>query len=349
MNTLNVKGQGQTPVDQIDDKTLKWYATECRNQEYCAVAQEELMRRKQGGAMTVASRGTSVPSAPIQSLGKAIQDPASVSEYLAKLSQQYHVVSPAMQVDTLPEGFGVSVSFVQVDPANDTYRVGDKRGLNGDCLKRIWAAAGGSWLTEKSRRLDDGSDPHYCHFRAVGVVRGFDNSPRRVSGEVEIDMREGSPQVKEIRDKAALREADPEYRGKRDGGASQILEIRKFILRHAESKAKNRATADLGVKRSYTREELRKPFAIARLFFTGQSADPELSREFAMMGAAQALGAERMLYGSRAEPMEHRPPPIGTTAEEFDESSGPDSEPPAPPPPVEPEAQPSGDDDDTPF
>src|SRR5690606_27908444 len=178
----------------------------------------------------------------------------------------------------------------------EVYDVGGRLGLAGDTLNRIAAAAGLTWDPHASGRLDDGSDPHYCHYRAVGHVRHFDGSIRTVTGEVEIDAREGSPQIEEIRSKAAAR-ARKDNR-KNDGGEAQIRELRKFLLRHAESKAKNRAIACMGVKRSYAPAELQKPFAVARLMWTGQTDDPELRREFARMHAERMLDGTAALYGA---------------------------------------------------
>jgi hypothetical protein len=119
-----------------------------------------------------------------------------------------------------------------------------------------------------------------------------------------VKARDGSPQIDEIRKKAASRERN-------DGGARQILELRKFLLRHAERKAKSRAIADLGVKRSYTKKELEKPFAVARLMFNGHvEGDPELTREFRLKIADSFLGASSALYGQpRASLPAPQPPP----------------------------------------
>src|SRR5690606_16446462 len=197
----------------------------------------------------------------------------------------------------------------------EVYKVGDNVGLSGVTLAKIGAAVGVDWDPNESRRLDDGSDPHYCHFRAVCRVRSFDGSIRTVPGEVEIDAREGSPLVDEIRTKAAARAKKD---GKsNDGGASQILELRKFLLRHAESKAQNRAIAKAaGIKRSYKAAELDKPFAVLRMVWTGESDDPETKRIFAAKTADAMLGGARALYGQR-EPVRqltegHAPPPVGS-------------------------------------
>jgi hypothetical protein len=226
-----------------------------------------------------------------------------VNRRLMEASKEYHLVSPATSCDIIPEGCAVTLSLVCVDPNPDPYKgpkevyaVGGRLGLSLSTLQRIASAAALSWDPDKSGRLDDGSDPHYCHYRAVGVVRNFDGSPRTVTGEVEIDARDGSPQIEEIVTKAKNAK-DKGGRPRPRDPAPQILELRKFILRHAESKAKNRAVADMGVKRSYAPEELQKPFAVARLMWTGETNDPELKREAFRMRAEAMGGAVHGLYG----------------------------------------------------
>ncbi len=303
---------GRKEKDVADDPNGRWSQ---KNKAWIAAAKAELERRAKGGAVAkppAGSNGSAIQlqQAPaIQALGHANHDATAVTESLRKLAENYHLIAPASSVDVLPPGCGVAISAVLVDtnPSNgDIYKVGDKFGLSGVVLSKIWAARGGSWDPRMSGRLDDGSDPHYCHFRAVGTALNFDGSVQVVTGEVEIDAREGSPLIDEIRAKAKAREAKADYKGHRDGGAAQILELRKFLMRHAERKAKNRAIADLGIARAYTQEQLAKPFAVTRLMFTGESDDPILRRAFADKIADRMLSSRSLLYG---DPTPQQPPP----------------------------------------
>lgn len=321
-----------------------------RDREWLAAATVELERRNAGGAPAPARSAPAQRPAPQRALARtgsaemvsgAWHEARAVDAELRKASQEMHLVSPATVCGSLPEGCEVAISLVHVDPSTDkagpgeVYPVGSgKLGLSGVTLSRIGAAAGIDWDVERSGRLDNGRDPHYCHFRAVGTVRNFDGSVRTLSGEVEVDAREGSPQLDEIRKKAAGRQGG-------DGGDSQILELRKFLLRHAERKAKNRAIADMGIKRSYTSEELQKPFAVARLMATGRSNDPELRREFARMNFDKMTNGRAALYGSPAtqtprlnapsghQPPQfqgHEPPPAGSVSDDPDDTGGYDYE-----------------------
>lgn len=347
----------------LDENPTKQYAD--RDRTLLSGMRAELSRRRESGAAPGATAGPppakrtalatvsgaaisrTAPAATALSLERIANDPQAVTTRLAEMSDAYHLVSPATAVDALPPGFGVAISVVRIDPSpakdgpGDVVSIGNKLMLSANSLARVAAAAGVDWDPTRSGRLDSGRDPHYCHYRAVGFVRNFDGSVRTLTGEVEMDAREGSPQIEEIREKARKRkDAYPD--DPNDGGDSQILELRKFLLRHAERKAKNRAIVDMGVKRSYTREEIQRPFAVARLMWTGQSDDPELRREFARMGAERMLAGTAALYGAQQAPalpppaphhlrpmpqfVGREPPPVGTVMDDPSDYGGFDAE-----------------------
>src|SRR5690606_12675198 len=109
-------------------------------------------------------------------------------------------------------------------------------------------------------------------------------------------------------------------------------------LRHAESKAKLRVIRSLGIRTSYSRGELAKPFIVVRAVFTGESNDPEVRRRNADRIADRFLGASDMLFGSpapaprslpqrqprRVIAMPHDPPPVGNAGGYDDSFGGPD-------------------------
>lgn len=263
------------------------------------------------------SNGAPRPAAPLarrpdaQVVAGSFREATEVNAQLEHAMSQYHLVSPATSCGSLPEGCEVALSLIKVDPNTDKGGPGEvapvgggKLSLSGFVLKRIGAAAGISWDMNATGRLDDGSDPHYASYRAVGWVRNFDGSARCISGEVEIDMREGSPQLVAMKARA------------KDGAniESQIRDTRLFILRHAETKAKLRAIADMGVKRSYTAAELSKPFCVARLMWTGRTNDPELKRVFAEKTADAMIGAASAMYGTQSAPMQRAPAALQAAA-----------------------------------
>lgn len=270
------------------------------------------------------------------SLSGSYSDPATVSAKLQWAAKHMHLVSPAASVGHVPPGCTITLAAVQVDPENETYSVsGGKLALTKPALDRIAAGVGISWDANKSRRLDDGSDPHYCHYRAVGRYRAFDGQWMEIMGEKEMDMREGSATLESITQKAAA------ARKPRDP-AKQIMEVRMHILAHAETKARLRAIRSIGLRSAYGKQELEKPFVMARVMFTGKSDDPEMQKELTRATAASFLDGASALYGEPAaapalpahEMEVHTPPPVDETkpstyADEEPEDAEFDEEPPS--------------------
>jgi hypothetical protein len=265
-----------------------------------------------------------VPDDWLTDIQSSFRKSGHATSMLQLARERANLITPATACGHLPEGCAVAFSVVHVDarPAKEGGEVyptgGGKFGIVGSALNRIAAAAGVSWDPELTCTLDDRSDPLFCQFRAVGEVRHFDGTEQIVTGTVELDLREGSAQLAAIRGRS---QGDPEV---------QIRDMRLFIVRHAESKAKNRAIRSLGMKNGYTQAELFRPFVVAKLMFTGQSDNPEIAYRFAEMNAVRMLAGKRALYGSGPAQMEpHRsaagllkPPPVGSVGADEDEWEG---------------------------
>lgn len=259
----------------------------------------------------------------------SFNDAEEVTNVLQYAAKNYHLVSPATACGAVPEGCSIAMSTVLVDVENETYDVGGKRGLAKSALDKIAAAAGISWDARISGRLDDGSDPHYVMWRAVGQMRHLDGTLVQIVGTKEMDLRQGSAQVEALWERyesklAKWKESRRGYEPKPPTG--QIREMRLHIVAHAESKARLRAIRSLGVRAAYADAELKKPFVIAKIMWTGQTKDPELRRAFAMKQADAMLGGHKSLYGDlppaplpsvagMPQLAARRPPPIGTSAD----------------------------------
>ena len=270
-------------------------------------------------------KGTALAVRPAQTtaLNKTTGDVPTLQRALEEGSKQGHLVSPATSCGSLPEGFEVAISAVKIDttPASkETYAIPGSGGLGLSkvSLDKIAGAAGVSWDPVMSRRLDDGSDPHYCRFQVVGRYRHFDSQWVTIMATKEMDLRDGSAQVEAMWDRyrSSKEKWDSGQRGERSyppkEPTGQISEMRLHIESHAETKARLRAIRSLGIKTSYTAQELAKPFVVAKLMATGRSSDPELHREFAKMQFAAAVGAGEQLYGGApvaSAPMLQRPAP----------------------------------------
>lgn len=297
-----------TPVTEIDEYSLRWYATECRNEKLKGIARRELSRRAGGAAASSTQQQPSQALGRPQSAALAIEgnfhDPSRATAALKEAAEAFHLISPATMVGSLPEGCSIAIALVRISPDDPhLYKVGGKLALDKTHLASIGNAMGAS--TVFSRRTDDGSDPHYCAWTVKVRYRQFDGTWLTRQGSVEMDVRE--PNGAEYVD--AVRKAE-DARPARDP-AKQIGELRRFISRHAESKALNRAYAALGIRRSYTSAELQKPFCVARVAFTGQSDDPVARAQFREGIMQSFLTSTEAAFGpadQSAEPL-HPPPP----------------------------------------
>lgn len=309
-------------TDDLDANPNKNFAD--RDRLWLKAAGKILQDRK-GGAKPAAKPAPSQaidrvaePQSQVLAEG-SFGDPKKASLALKQASEAYHLVSPATVCGNLPEGCELCLSLVHIDATSrDLYKLpGGKIGLDRVSLMKIASAAGATM--EETRRLDDGSHPHYVHWSVTISYRLFDGQVTRRTGTVEIDTREplGAAYVE-------ICEKNPEP-------GKQLLELRKFLTRHAESKALNRAVAAMGIKRSYTAEELEKPFAVARLMFTGRSSDPEARAQFRdkiadsfLNGRTQAYGGAPQLpqHGATPVPQLHAPPPGGDSWDEDYDTGG---------------------------
>lgn len=247
----------------------------------------------------------------------------ALTDAMDALTAQCNVLTPVSRIAAVPPGHVVTLSVVMIDPEQDTYAVeGGKRCLSKAALDRIASAAGVSWDPRQSGRLDDGSDPLYCHYRAVGRIKDLDGTQRVMMGEKVMDLRDGSAQAVAAKNGLSMQ--------------------RQHILAHAESKAKNRAIRSaLAVRSSYRPDDLQRPFVAPKLVFTGDFGDAETNRNVASLIAMQALGidasgAASALYGPRQ-------PAVRAEPQAEIDLRGPAQ---LPPPPVNPAVRDADDDDD---
>lgn len=252
---------------------------------------------------------------------------------LDRIKDKVNLVGPITGGVELAAGVEVALSMVPIDVKRETYKTGGndgesddsagpvtgKRGLAISVLSRIAAAMRTSWDMDRSRRQDDGLDPHYCHYIAEGYYRSFDGQLVRIGADKEMDLREGSPQVKAIVEQCVRKiranlprgsQAPPDAvieRQGREKAENQIRMMRLHILGHAQSKAQLRAIRHaFGIRASYDAEELEKPFLIMLPLYTARSDDPETQRMMNEKVADAFLGATSAAYGPAQRAL---PPP----------------------------------------
>lgn len=189
------------------------------------------------------------------------QDVEAINKRLEDLRADCHLVTPAEHFDVLAPGWAVSVTFVRVDAKDRREAIPseDEQALvlSAKKMQEIGRAAGIDWDPKESGRKGDTSHPHYVEFVAVGFDRGVDGTKRRCVGEVALDLRDGAEEAKRRAERALASGRDP---------GVELGHDRRFLHRTAETQAQARAVANgLGLRRSWTPEELAKPFAIVRM------------------------------------------------------------------------------------
>ena len=207
-------------------------------------------------------------------------DGDTLRDALSGIGRLGNMLLPISRIAEPPPGFAVTISAVLVDVETESYRPvnGDeKRALSKPALDRIAAAAGVTWLPDQFRRLDDGSDPNVYECRVVCQVRDLDGSVRVVVGEKRLDLRDDSPMTAQVLG----------YKN----NVKSLRQTRAFIAEHCASKARNRAIRTaLGIRQTFSPEEIERPFVAAKLTFTGRTGDPETDRMIAIMAASKELG-----------------------------------------------------------
>ncbi len=214
--------------------------------------------------------------------------------------RQANIISPLTHsVSPFAPGYVLSYSVITLDPqvnedgiGGDTYfskgfmkapngiNAGDaQRALNKTALRKISFAGGITW-TQNTRRTDNRTIANYWEYSAEAEIVTPDGQYVTLPASIEFDLRNGSPQI------AGMSER-------------QLMQARRFGLAHAESRAKNRAIRELGLKQVYTVDELRKPFIVIRAVYIPDTTDPEIRR----MVAARALAGRQALYPHSLPPM----------------------------------------------
>lgn len=219
-----------------------------------------------------------------------------------------HILAP-LTLQTVPPMHRPVVVTVQIDPDPKNKEVYPQKGgglsLSAIAFKKLGDAMGIQWVPEECGRMDDGKDPDYVHYRMVGLVKALDGTWRKIIGDKEIRM---SVIVEELtdskRDKAKKYLDDPkdgpEFKRAfpdtevwvQEQVRQEALQIKKHLLSRAQSGALARATKSIGIRETYTPQELQKPFVFPKLVF---SPDPNHPQDRAFL-LAQGAGAMNQLY-----------------------------------------------------
>jgi hypothetical protein len=217
------------------------------------------------------------------------------------VQQGWHLVSPASTPPRPPIGCEYSFSRVVIDPDPKKGQIAiieGKPSLSKTALNQIAKMAGVRWDDARSGRTDDGSDPNFASYKAVGWYIDFDGQKIPITGEKTMDLRDTSERAKKMK-------------------PHDLQQSRFFIAEHAETKAKNRALrGGLALQTSYLPDQLGNdhPFVVVKLALNGRTSredDPDgsIQHHLTLRIADSMLDASLNLYGQKPElpPLVERP------------------------------------------
>ncbi len=191
--------------------------------------------------------------------------PASIPDRVARIPDQHQICFSPKLFDPDPKG---------PDVYHDNRMPGQQVGLKHTALVELWNAAGGSPVA--SMRIDDGNDPNYVEWQYSGKYREIGGMWIPSVQSKRLDFRGESAQIKSMTD-------------------GQLSQQRSSIYELAESKAFSRVIRKaLGVKQSYTPDEIAWPFVVVRPMLVANLKDP-LTRAIFL---ADAMGSSAALFGN---------------------------------------------------
>lgn len=179
----------------------------------------------------------------------------------------------------------------------------DEFRLAAQGLRKLSVCAGIMWHPQECGRIDNRSDRDYVSYRSMGGIRKADGVPVWWRGEYDLDFEVIEEELYEqYRQKCKnWKKSDDVKQGyikssvKRD-----MLFKRRHRIKLAETGSINRVIrAILGLKNSYTREELSKPFVMVRIVLRPDYNDKEVRAKLADAAIKSMTG----VYGVDTPPV----------------------------------------------
>lgn len=236
-----------------------------------------------------------------------------------------NVVAPGSPT-IMPEGYGVVVTRIDVRDfdkyGDDLYPIqgSPKLGLHKGILDDIGRGYGLDWPPEWTfvEPYPEGdprnNDPFCIKITVCGRYKDYDGGWKTLPPQTkDIDLREGSAEVEQIRTRHAYNEtkelpkdATPEAKERcleiaRRKADAELAQNRKFLRSYAQTKARLMVIGTI-VRRAYTLEQLKKGFFCVKVVQTWQSKDPVYKKAFADAIVKRELESSAVLYGQREQP-----------------------------------------------
>lgn len=222
-----------------------------------------------------------------------------------------HLIAP-MTLQVIPPMHRVVITAVEIDPIPDHKEVYPQKGgglsLSAISFKKLLDAMGVRWNIPQCGRTDDGTNPNLVRYRMVGQIKGFDGVWHDIFGEKEISLDTVIEELTDNYREKAVNYANDEKDGPgfrkafptqeavegwiREKVRVDALQIKKHMLARAQTGAMARACKSRGIRETYTKDELKKPFVFPSLV-PELDMNNEGDRDFLRR---QAMGATDLLY-----------------------------------------------------
>lgn len=221
-----------------------------------------------------------------------------------------HMLLPSIYFSEIPPSHRITIEPVPLEPDpidGDVYeqgpsnaKGGQRYALTAQGLKKLATAAG---ITLTAWRNDDGSNPNYFEYGAKGVMKKMDGTTHPYEDFYDEDL-----EIREL----TIRENAEWYVNTYDKNLSEDAKlakienkVRKAILQkrqHAKKAAYTGAISRvirtlLSIQRTYSKDDLKKPFVVVRLSPKVDTSDPEIRREL----DRRALDSMYGVYGTPAK------------------------------------------------
>lgn len=211
--------------------------------------------------------------------------------------QKANILGPITTMECLSEFHSIVIDsvFLSIDPLNgDIYKhkdgYQDKPALfiiTGQGLQRLAVCAGVVWNPVETKATVQSQQ--YVAYNAVGCIRKSDGVPTCFQAEYDIDLEVIEDELRDQYAEKAKKWASQNWfkelgiSGQQayiDAGVKKDLIFKKkHKTKMAATGAKNRVIrALLGIKKTYTMAELKKPFVMPRVILQPDYNDPEVKK-----------------------------------------------------------------------
>lgn len=326
---------------------------------------------KQQGSTALVERQPE-PDRLVQLTASNIKTPQELADRIREMRELAFILTPMTATGAIAPGYEIVPVLEPIDPSVDpqsgrgadvyfqssihkSRKVGDRKyepvevSLNHYALLRILGDFGVN--VHPTRWLQDGIGERYLWVcETDGDIIDFTGQVRLLpTGVGSVDARDGSPDIGEwtpdewaqrvraAEAKKANVQPDEQWKVKPEPingwTAERVMQVRRFGRQLAKTKSLNGLARKLGVRQSYTIEELRRrPFVIMRPMFMPDMSDPRV-RELVTMAN---LGARHLLFPAApsyegaalpaAAPVTHAPGEMGQTLDGHIVEPGPEPE-----------------------